>query len=184
MTRDNDCLFGGNGSGLIVLLLFFLMMGRGGWNGYDMGMQGALTRAELNDGFMNQNLNMEVRSVADNIFGLNNTVRDGFAESARCCCETNRNIDAVRYENAQNTCAITTAIREDGEKTRAVLLSQQIQDLRDSREAVQRELQSAQLTLATGIQTRTITDNVLGALGRYTPYAGCCTPCGGQGGWV
>ena len=26
----------------------------------------------------------------------------------QCCCETNRNIDAVRYENAQNTCAITT----------------------------------------------------------------------------
>ena len=29
---------------------------------------------------------------------------------ADCCCTTNRNIDAVRYENAQNTCAITNSI--------------------------------------------------------------------------
>lgn len=25
-----------------------------------------------------------------------------------CCCTTQRNIDSVKYENAQNTCAITT----------------------------------------------------------------------------
>lgn len=28
----------------------------------------------------------------------------------QCCCETNRNIDAVRAENYKNTCEITTAI--------------------------------------------------------------------------
>lgn len=173
--QKDDGFFGGNG--IIILLLFFLMMGRG-WFGGDTSAQGALTRAELNDGFMAQNMNMELRGVADNIFSLNNTVRDGFASNQTQFCETNRNIDAVRYENAQNTCSIITAIHDEAEKSRALFTAQQIQDLRDSREAVQRELQSAQLTLATGIQTRTITDNVLDALGRYTPYIGCCSPCG------
>ncbi|MCQ2242036.1 hypothetical protein [Treponema sp.] len=98
-------------------------------------------------------------------------------ESQKCCCETNRNIDAMRYENAQNTCAITTAIREDGEKTRALMTANTIQDLRDSREAVQRELQSAQLTLANAAQTQ----NILGQMGRYVPYSGC--GCGFSNGY-
>ena len=29
---------------------------------------------------------------------------------AQCCCETNRNIDSVRYDNAQNTQKILDAI--------------------------------------------------------------------------
>ena len=33
--------------------------------------------------------------------------QNGF-NAQQCCCETNRNIDSVKYENAQNTCAITT----------------------------------------------------------------------------
>lgn len=35
-----------------------------------------------------------------------------------CCCTTNRNIDAVRYENAKNTCDI---IRAGQDNTRAIL---------------------------------------------------------------
>lgn len=31
------------------------------------------------------------------------------AQNASCCCETNRNIDSIRYENAKNTCDIITA---------------------------------------------------------------------------
>lgn len=93
--------------------------------------------------------------------------------------DTNRNLDAIRYENAKNTCAITTAIREDGEKTRALMTANTIQDLRDSREAVQRELQSAQLTLANGVQTQ----NILNSIGRYVPYAGCGSTCGCGSAW-
>lgn len=48
---------------------------------------------------------------------------------ADCCCTTNRNIDAVRYENAQNTCAITNVINSttrdilesNNNNTRAIL---------------------------------------------------------------
>lgn len=40
--------------------------------------------------------------------GLGREVLENRFQDAKCCCETNRNIDAVRYEAAQNTCAITT----------------------------------------------------------------------------
>jgi hypothetical protein len=32
------------------------------------------------------------------------------AQAQQCCCETNRNIDSVRYENAMNTAAINANI--------------------------------------------------------------------------
>jgi hypothetical protein len=46
-----------------------------------------------------------------------------------CCCTTNRNIDQVRFDNAQNTCAITNAINSttrdilenNNNNTRAIL---------------------------------------------------------------
>lgn len=39
---------------------------------------------------------------------LGNQVAENRFAALQCCCETNRNIDGVKYENAQNTCAITT----------------------------------------------------------------------------
>ena len=53
---------------------------------------------------------------------------------------TNRNIDAVRYEGAQNTCAITNAIHAEGEATRALINSNVMQELRDKLEARDREV--------------------------------------------
>ena len=49
------------------------------------------------------------------------------------------------------------------------MIEKTIQDLRDQKEAIQRDLQSAQLTLANANQTQ----NILGTLGRFVPYAGC-----------
>jgi hypothetical protein len=70
--------------------------------------------------------------------------REGIAENRfaaqNCCCETNRNIDAVRFENAQNTCAITNAIHAEGEATRALINANAMQDLRDRLEARDREV--------------------------------------------
>jgi hypothetical protein len=171
-------------------------------------MQGALTRAELTDGLNNQTLQRDVTDVRDAIGNVALMVQNQGANiSDKLCCvnsglnqnryditqainaasfanerafsATNGNLDAIRFENAQNTCAITTAIREDGEKTRALMTASTIQDLRDSREAVQRELQSAQLTLANGVQTQ----NILNSIGRYVPYAGCGSTCGCSSVW-
>ena len=73
--------------------------------------------------------------------------------SQQCCCETNRNIDAVRYENAKNTCDIINAIRTDGEATRAQITANTIQDLRDRLEARDRDLMTANFQLSQQAQS-------------------------------
>ena len=57
-----------------------------------------------------------------------------------CCCGINRNIDAVRHEGAQNTCAITNAIHAEGEATRALINANTMQELRDKLEARDRDI--------------------------------------------
>lgn len=95
---------------------------------------GSMTRDQVSDGFSMQEIKNGIRGVqnglCDGFYAQNTTMLQGFngiqrdlcqgfgtvgaaiAENRfaaqQCCCETNRNIDAVRYENAQNTCAITT----------------------------------------------------------------------------
>lgn len=77
-----------------------------------------------------------------------------------CCCETNRNVDAVRYENAQNTCAITTNATAN---TQRVLdrLCQMESNAKDQRISdLQFSLQAAQLQLGTLSQTASIINAV------------------------
>lgn len=158
--QKDDGFFGGDG--MIILLLFILMLG-GGFGGYGCNRDGgAFTRAEMADGFNMSNLQNDVKANTG-------TLNCGFAE-------VNRNIDQSRYEAAQNTCAIKTAIHEDGEATRALITANTIQDLRDKLQQKDNELQSAQLALANGVQTQ----NILNAQGRYVPYAGCGSCCNGN----
>lgn len=70
-----------------------------------------------------------------------------------CCCETNRNIDAVRYENSKNTCDITTAIHAEGEATRALINQNTIQELRDRLENRDRDLLTANFQLSQQAQS-------------------------------
>lgn len=202
MTASDFAVMNGGGwnnwmNNPFLYLIFLRMFSPDGY-GYNAAAQGALTRAELTDGLNNQTMQRDVAnireavgnvglmvqgagsSISDKLCNGFGSVNMGIAEnrfaSQQCCCETNRNIDAVRYENAKNTCAITTAIHEDGEKTRALMIQQQIQDLRDRNAALNNELQSAQLALAQGEQSRYLLNN----LGRYMPYAGCGCACGGS----
>lgn len=66
-----------------------------------------------------------------------------------CCCTTQRNIDAVRYENARNTCDIVNAIKADGDATRALMTQNEIQNLRD-------QLQTANFQLSQQAQNATL----------------------------
>lgn len=69
------------------------------------------------------------------------------------CCETNRNIDAVRAENYKNTCEITNAIHNEGEQTRALINANTMQDLRDKLEAKDRDLILANVQLSQQAQS-------------------------------
>lgn len=178
--KNNNGMFGGEG-GLWVFFLFFLLAwGNGGFGpGNNAATQGALTRAELYEGLNNQGLENGLRNIqnglCDGFYAMNTTMLQGMngiqsqlcqgfngvnnniAESRfaaqQCCCETNRNLDAVRYENARNTCDIVNAIKADGDATRALMTQNTIQELRDN-------LQAAQLQLGTLSQTQTIINAV------------------------
>ena len=179
--RGDDGMFGGNG--MWVFFLFFLLAwGGNGW-GFGGGMDGRVaTQADVQRGFDTQavinKLNGLENGLCDGFYAVNTGMLTGFNTlgtqvmqsqfaAQQCCCETNRNIDAVRYENAQNTCAITNAIHAEGEQTRALLNAQENQRLRD-------ELDQARGIISNTNQSQYI----LGQLGRYYSNPPCYNGCG------
>ena len=166
LTRNNN--EEGMWNNPFIYLVWLAVLGNGGLFGNrgDAAVQGALTRSDLFEGFNNQEVNGQLRGITnglcDGFYAINSGMKDGFygtqagmkdgfygiqgalAEnrfaSQNCCCETNRNIDAVRYEGAQNTCAITNAIHAEGEATRALINANTMQELRDRLEARDRDV--------------------------------------------
>lgn len=141
--HERDDGFGGGAWWIIILFLF--MFGMGGLGGFG-GQNGALTRAEMQQGFdtaeVTRKLDGLSYGLSDGFYAQNSTMLNGFAgvtaavENARfaaqqCCCETNRNIDGVRYDAQKNTCDIITAIHAEGEATRNLMQQNEIQQLRD-----------------------------------------------------
>ena len=147
-------MFGGDGLwGLIIILA---LLGGFGNGGLGFGGNGGVSN-EVQRGFDTQSvinkLNGLENGLCDGFYAQNTTMLNGFNgvqrdlctgfasinaginqarfDSQQCCCETNRNIDAVRYEAAQNTCAITNAIHAEGEETRKLIQQNEIQALRD-----------------------------------------------------
>ena len=80
----------------------------------------------LCDGFYGQNTTM-----LNGFNAIGNQIQESRFASQQCCCETNRNIDSLKYENARNTCDIISAIKADGDATRAAMTQKTIQELRD-----------------------------------------------------
>ena len=139
-----DGLFGGGGALLILVILFLFFFMGGGRPG--AAENGALTRAEMQAGFDTQEITRKLDGItnglSDGFYSQNTTMLNGFAgvtaavkdaqfAAQQCCCETNRNIDSVRYGNEKNTCDIITAIHAEGEATRNMIQQNEIQQLRD-----------------------------------------------------
>ena len=146
---DRGGCFGGDNDFLLIIVLFFFMAsgGLGGFGGFGgFGANGALTRAEMQQGFDTQEVVRKLDGItnglSDGFYAQNTTMLRGFADittavregqfmAKDCCCETNRNIDGVRYDAQKNTCEIITAVHEEGEKTRSLIKENEIQTLRD-----------------------------------------------------
>ena len=160
-----------------IYLVWLAVLGGGGLFGNRTAeLQNAVTRSDLFEGFNNQDVNGQLRGITngicDGFYAINSGMKDGFyannvgmkdgfygiqgalAENRfaqqNCCCETNRNIDAVRFESAQNTCSITNAIHAEAEATRALINSNTMQALRDKladkdRDILARDFQLSQL---------------------------------------
>lgn len=171
--------FGGSWAWIILL---FAIFGFGG-NGFGWGRNGnGLTQLELQQGFDNQSVMRKLdgitQGLCDGFYAMNSNnlqmqnqlQRDlcqGFAATnsaiaenrfaaQQCCCDTNRNIDAVRYENAKNTCEIVRAIEKDGDATRALINANTMQALRDKIVAKDQELQTANFQLSQQAQSANI----------------------------
>ena len=182
--RDDGFGMGGGWMWIIVLFLFLFGFGGGGaWGNRGQG----LTQMEMQQGFDTQEIVRKLDGInyglCDGFYAQNTTMLNGFAgvttavrdaqfAQQQCCCETNRNIDAVRYEAQKNTCDITTAIHAEGEATRALIQQNEMQALRDKVS----ELQLAQSQCA---QNAYLT----GTLRPYpVPTYPVCGPCGWNGG--
>ena len=166
----------GNNDFLYLLFLFAF----GGGNGFGFGRAGnAVTQLELQNGFDNQSVLRKLDGITNGLCdgfyatntnmlqGQNHLQRDlcqGFSSTAaaiaenrfaaqNCSCETNRNIDAVRYEAAKNTCDIVRAIEKDGDATRALISANTMQALRDKIAEKDQMLQTANFQLSQQAQS-------------------------------
>lgn len=163
--RNNDC--GGDNWIWIFFLFFLLAFGGGGLFGggnsaNSAAVQGALTRSDLFEGFQANDVSRHMDDIQSGMYQGFYNVNAGFQnigdlltesrfDNAKCCCETNRNIDAIRYENAKNTCDIINAGHADAQRIVDLFTANEMQRLRD-------ELQSAQLQLHNVGQTQTLID--------------------------
>lgn len=144
LTKNNE---NGMWDNPFIYLVWLAVLGGGNGlfgNRGDAAVQGAITRSDLFEGFNNQDVNGQLRGITNGIADGFYATRQGITELGYgmkdCCCGINRNIDAVRYEGAQNTCAITNAIHAEGEATRALINANVMQELRDKLEARDRDI--------------------------------------------
>lgn len=178
VTGKNGDEFMGNGAWWIIILFLFMFS-----NGNLFGRGGeALTRGELDysnldssirgvqhglaDGFYAVNTGMLngfngiQRDLCSGFSGLNQTVTNVGYQMKDCCCETNRNIDALRYENSKNTCDIVNAIREDGNATRALINANTMQELRDKLADRDRDLMAANFQISQQAQNQYLVNQI------------------------
>lgn len=196
---DNNCM--GNGGWWIILLMIFFWGGNGfgGWGnaGAQAAMANYATQADITNGFNFNQLQNDIRGVerglcdtgyenARLINGATNTIvgqgqrlgeaiaQVGF-NAQQCCCETNRNIDSVRYEMSKNTCDITSNATANTQKILDRLCQMEANAKDNTIAQLRSDLQAAQLTLGNNAQTQAL----IGALKPYpqpayvvsSPYA-------------
>ena len=132
------------GNGIIILILFFIMMmggGFGAWGGgaNNAAVQGALTRADVNDAITFQN-------IGNGIGNLANSVNMGFAG-------VQNSLGNLAGEMASTCCDIKATILADGQLTRQLIQDQTIQSLRDKISDKDKEILVAQLAASQVAQT-------------------------------
>ena len=179
---DENGWGGGGAWWIIILFLFMFGMGGGGW-GWGNRNNDALTSAEMQQGFDTQEITRKLDGInygiCDGFYAQNTTMLNGFAgvtsavrdaqfAAQQCCCETNRNIDSVRYDAQKNTCDITTAIHAEGEATRALIQKNEMQNLRDRLQ--QMELREAMCGVVRYPMATTYTSG-------GNPFCGCNNGC-------
>ena len=110
--NKNNGLFGG-GDGWLGLILFAGILGGGFGGGSLFGGGGSIQSA-----FTLNNIEGGIRGIqqglCDGFYAVNTALLTGFnglqSQIAGCCCETQRNIDSIRYDMATGFCNLGNAI--------------------------------------------------------------------------
>ena len=97
---------------------------------------------------------------------LQTEVNRGFTTMQNCCCEVKQNIMENRYLAERNTKDIVTAIREEGNATRSMLMQQENARLRDDLMAARSEPGDMRQS-----------NYLLGQTGRWVGNPPCQMPC-------
>lgn len=180
--RNNDGAWGDGGWTWIIFLFFLMAWGGNGFGGWgngsganSPGFQGFATRADVNEGFLFNNIQSGIQGLqtqlCDGLATVNSNISNGFANTnlgmcqgfngvqsqlaqlgynmQDCCCTTQRAIDGVNYNNAKNTCDIIQASNANTQRIIDTITSDKIDSLRT-------ELQAAQLQLGQLSQTSTL----------------------------
>lgn len=141
VTKDNDGAFGGNGAWWVILLFLFW-----GFNGNGFNRQGeygqyatAASQQEILFGQQFGQINDRLTNIGNGICNLGyemqrNVTAEGrnlSEQLAQCCCEQRLATANLAAQIDRQTCDITTAIHAEGEATRSLIQTNEIQALRD-----------------------------------------------------
>lgn len=122
---NNGGMFGGDWGGLLAILVIAALFGGGfgfggfGFGGGGAGLQGMVTRADINEGFAFNNLQNGVLSIqqglCDGFYGVQGQLANMAAQQASCCCETQRAIERgfadTNYNMATQACETRNLIQ-------------------------------------------------------------------------
>lgn len=134
--------WGNGGAWWIIILFLFVFMGGGFWGNRQGEFGQYATAASQQEilfgqqfGQLNDRLNNIGNGICDSTFALNNTIttegRNLQSQLANCCCENRLAVSNLSAQMNQNTCDIVNAIHAEGESTRALIQTNEIQALRD-----------------------------------------------------
>lgn len=181
VTNKDDNAFGGNGAWWIIILFLFVFMG-GGLNGFNrQGEFGQYATAASQQeilfgqqfGQLNDRLNNIGNGICDSTFALNNSIttegRNIQSQLAQCCCDNRLATANLSAQMNQNTCDITTAIHAEGEATRALIQTNEIQALRDKVSSLEMDNRMCGIVRYPTSYTYTA---------GQSPFCGCNNGCG------
>ena len=167
VTRGTDNDGWGNGAWWIIILFLFAFMGGGGLWGNRQGEFGqyatAASQQEILFGQQFSQLNDRLTNIGNGICNLGYEMQGNIGQLGKevalgqsnlnqtimqtgnslqkqlsdCCCENRLAVANLGAQMDRQTCEITTAIKAEGEATRALMQANTIQQLRDQVNALQ-----------------------------------------------
>ncbi len=144
MGMNNGCN-GGWGGDWIALIVLAALFGGGWGGGFGGGFGGgASVFGEVQRGFdttgINNKLNGLENGLCDGFYAQNTNLLNGFSglsrEIASCCCETNRNIDQLRFDTERQHCETRRAIECGTDRIIGYLTNQEMDRLRSENQAL------------------------------------------------